>query len=236
MSDVILEALQSEAEPWMQTFHGRLGLGKDAPLLGVRTPRLRALARRLWREEPATVAVFMAELPHHYHEENMLHAILIDGIGDFTETVQAIEDFLPHIGNWAVCDVLAPRKTLDKDRNVLAQAAARWTADPRTFVARYGVGVHRMHFLKDGFDPAQMAAIAALPHEAYYLRMGVAWYFAEALLYEEEEVLRYLERPGRLPEWTRQKAIQKAIESGRVSASTKVHLKACRTAEPPSSE
>ena len=47
-----------------------------------------------------------------------------------------------------------------------------------------------------------------------------AWYFAEALAKQEAAALPYLQRKGDaalLDEWTRRKAIQKAIESRRIS-------------------
>ena len=58
-----------------------------------------------------------------------------------------------------------------------------------------------------------------------------AWYFAEALTKQEAAALPYLERKddeALLDEWTRRKAIQKAIESRRITASMKDHLRALR--------
>ena len=58
-----------------------------------------------------------------------------------------------------------------------------------------------------------------------------AWYFAEALVWQPERALPYLERRGTgapLDEWTRRKAIQKAIESRRIPASMKDQLRGYR--------
>ena len=55
----------------------------------------------------------------------------------------------------------------------------------------------------------------------------VAWYFATALAKRFDESVRYIEE-RKLDEWTRQKAIQKAIESYRVSDEHKEYLKSLR--------
>ena len=57
--------------------------------------------------------------------------------------------------------------------------------------------------------------------------MVVAWYFAEALVKQREAVLPYFAEK-RLPKWTHNKAIQKAIESFRVPDETKEWLKTLR--------
>ena len=58
-----------------------------------------------------------------------------------------------------------------------------------------------------------------------------SWYFAEALAKQEATALPYLERQGEealIDEWTRSKAIQKAIESRRIAASMKDYLRTLR--------
>lgn len=73
--------------------------------------------------------------------------------------------------------------------------------------------------------------------DAYYVNMMRAWYFAEALAKQEQAALPYFmpsaERPcapGRtaLDEWTRRKAIQKAIESRRIAPELKDRLRSWR--------
>ena len=54
--------------------------------------------------------------------------------------------------------------------------------------------------------------------------MMVAWYFATALAKQYQDALPYMQK-GRLEEWTRRKAIQKALESRRVSPEHKEYLR-----------
>ena len=57
--------------------------------------------------------------------------------------------------------------------------------------------------------------------------MMVAWYFATALAKRYDETLPYIENHV-LDEWTHRKAIQKAVESYRVTDEHKEYLKSLR--------
>ena len=63
--------------------------------------------------------------------------------------------------------------------------------------------------------------------EEYYVRMMAAWYFATALAKQYDAALPYM-LPGRLEEWTRRKAIRKALESRRIPEERKDRLKSLR--------
>ncbi|MBQ3922990.1 MAG: DNA alkylation repair protein, partial [Spirochaetales bacterium] len=61
-------------------------------------------------------------------------------------------------------------------------------------------------------------------NEDYYLKMMAAWYFATALAKQYEATLPFIEC-RKLEPWTHNKAIQKAIESYRISPEHKEYLK-----------
>ena len=54
--------------------------------------------------------------------------------------------------------------------------------------------------------------------------MMTAWYFARALAFNYDEVVPYLETQH-LDDWTHNKAIQKAVESRRITPEQKAYLK-----------
>ena len=63
--------------------------------------------------------------------------------------------------------------------------------------------------------------------EEYYLNMMRAWYFATALAKQPDDTLPYLTE-RRLDVWTHNKAIQKAVESYRISPELKQRLREMR--------
>lgn len=195
-----------------------------ARIIGVRTPALRALAARRAGSDEA--ADFLRALPHDYFEENQLHAFLVSRERDFAAALALTEQFLPYVDNWATCDQFSPAAFAGRPEALLP-AVGRWLCSERTYTARFGVGMLMRYFLGERFDPAHPAAVAALTGEDYYLRTMVAWYFATGLAKQYDAFLPYLEE-GRLPAWTHNKAIQKAIESRRVPDERKNRLRSLR--------
>jgi hypothetical protein len=82
-------------------------------------------------------------------------------------------------------------------------------------------------FLDDDFKEEYLELAAQKKGEDYYLRMMVAWFFATALAKRYEESLPYFEE-HRLDEWVHKKAIQKAVESYRVTDAHKAYLRSLK--------
>ena len=190
-------------------------------VIGVRTPILRKLARELAGTPEAET--FLRELPHTYYEENNLHAFLVEQIQDYDACIAAIDAFLPYVDNWSTCDGWSP-KVLKKHTEPLLGKVREWMASDHPYTVRYGIGMLQRHFLDDRFCPEYLAWVAAVDREEYYVRMMVAWYFATALAKQYETALPFI-RDHRLPVWTHNKAIQKAVESYRVTEEHKAQLK-----------
>lgn len=76
-------------------------------IIGVRMPALRKLAKEL--KGTAEAEAFLAALPHRYYDENNLHGLLLCTRSGYEETVAGLDIFLPHVDNWATCDLLSPR-------------------------------------------------------------------------------------------------------------------------------
>ncbi|PWJ70075.1 MULTISPECIES: DNA alkylation repair protein [unclassified Fibrobacter] len=76
-------------------------------------------------------------------------------------------------------------------------------------------------------NPRVAAATPAgvtLANPEYYVQMEVAWYFATALAKHWDDALPYIEK-RKLDPWTHNKAIQKSIESFRVTDEHKAYLR-----------
>lgn len=224
-SDAIFQRLSELSDPTYKDFHAGL-IPNISPetILGVRVPALRKLAREL--RGSAEAQEFMAALPHEYYDENCLHGLLINDIKDFGATVSALDAFLPYVDNWAVCDLISPRSFKSRPPELPAHVR-RWLESSHSYTVRFGIGVLMSFYLDEGFEPAQLEAVAERCCEEYYVNMMVAWYFATALAKQPEAALPYIEN-RRLSRWTHNKAIQKSIESLRIPDETKAYLKTLR--------
>ena len=194
---------------------------KPEQIIGVRTPALRQLAKQVARDGAAEE--FLGDLPHRYFEENQLHAFILSEMKDYGQCLQALNRFLPYVDNWATCDQMSP-KVFRKHRQQLIGSIREWIGSEKPYTVRFGIGMLMEHFLDGDFDPAYPEMAAAVRSGEYYVNMMTAWYFATALAKQYEAVLPYLEN-RRLDDWTHNKAIQKAIESDRITPEQKAYLR-----------
>ena len=194
-------------------------------IIGVRTPALRLLAKEL--RGSAEAEAFLAALPHRYFEENQLHAFLVAQERDYRRCIERLECFLPFVDNWATCDQLSPR-VLGRHRAELLPEVRRWMASGHEYTCRFGIGMLMRYYLEDNtFSEEYLRWVAAIDREEYYVRMMQAWFFATALAKQWSAAEPYM-HDGRLPDWVRRKAIQKAIESFRIPPAHKFHLRALK--------
>ena len=190
-------------------------------MIGVRTPALRKLAREYGRRDE--IGVFLQDLPHKYFDENQLHAFIISGIKDFETCIMHVEKFLPYVDNWATCDQMSPT-VFKKKRQELLPFIREWMKSDRTYTVRFGIGMLMQHYLDEDSDPSYPEMVAGIKSEEYYISMMIAWYFATALAKQYDTVLPYIEEK-RLDSQTHNRAIQKAVESYRITQEQKAYLK-----------
>lgn len=204
------------------TFQARL-LPTLSPqtIIGVRTPVLRGLAKILYKEND--YSDFLNCLPHTYFDENQLHAFLISEMKDYALSIEALNRFLPYVDNWATCDQMSP-KIFKKHRVLLLEQIKIWIASENTYTVRFAVGMLMQHFLDEDFDMEYPRMILNIRSEEYYVKMMIAWYFATALAKQYPSILPILEEKLLEP-WTHNKAIQKALESHRISEEQKQYLR-----------
>ncbi|MGD0152463.1 MAG: DNA alkylation repair protein [Thermacetogeniaceae bacterium] len=194
---------------------------KPETVIGVRTPELRKLARKLSKTPEALE--FLKILPHTYHEENNLHGFLIETIEDYDISIAAVEAFLPYIDNWATCDLISP-KVFKKHLSELYEKIKVWLKSGQTYTMRFGIEMLMSFYCDDNFRPEMLELVACVRSEGYYVNMMIAWYFSTALVKQYDATLPYIQEQ-RLEKWTHNKAIQKAIESYRIGDEAKAYLR-----------
>ena len=229
--DAIQKFLKENADAEFAAFTSRTIPTVDPKsILGIKTPELRALAKELLKSPKGAAQKFLSDLPHKYFEENQLHAFVVSGIKDFDQCVAELERFLPFIDNWATCDQCSPA-CFKKNRAALLPLIKKWKKSGRVYTVRFAIVNLMRHFLDQDFKAEYLEMAAAVKSDDYYIKMAVAWYFAEALAKQWDAALPYI-KAKRLEAWTHNKAIQKARESFRVSDERKELLAGMKVALP----
>lgn len=221
LTEKVRRALLSCADPGYAAFTLKLTPGLDpARVIGVRSPDLRRIYKELSSGERKE---YLKLLPHAYHDENNLHSVVISGIKDEEECIEAIAAFLPFIDNWATCDTVSPA-VFKKHKTKLLPQALEWTRSDKVYTVRTGVGMLMKYFLDGDFDPLYNRAVAEIVSDEYYINMMCAWYFATALAKQYEATVPYLEKRLLTPA-VHKMTLRKAVESFRITDERKEYLK-----------
>lgn len=206
-------------------FHSKLmpTVCKDR-IIGVRVPQLRKFAKELNKSE--LKAEFLNALPHKYYEEDNLHAFLIEQIKDFDECISALDDFLLFIDNWATCDMMTP-KVLGTNTEKLYEKIEEWVKSEHIYTIRFAIVTLMKFFMDERLDKKHLSLILKIKTDEYYINMAIAWYLATALSSRWDIVIPYIEKQ-KFDKWVHNKAIQKAVESYRITKEQKDYLKTLR--------
>ena len=203
-------------------FHSKLmpTVCKDK-IIGVRVPQLRKLAKELNKSD--LKADFLNTLPHKYYEEDNLHAFLIEQIKDFDECIFALDKFLLFIDNWATCDMMTP-KVLGTNTEKLYEKIEEWAKSEHIYTVRFAIVNLIKFFMNERLDKKHLNLLLSIKSDEYYINMAIAWYIATALASRWDIVVPYIEKQ-KFNKWVHNKAIQKAVESYRITKEQKEYLK-----------
>jgi len=189
--------------------------------IGVRVPVLREFAKEF--AKTGDVNAFLDDLPHKYYDENMLHSILLCSIKNYDECIKRIDEFLPFVDNWAVCDTCSP-KVLKKDLDRTLEKIKEWVKSSEPYTIRFGIEILMNFYLDKNFSGEYLEIPAKVKSEEYYVKMMIAWFYATALTKQWDSTICYIEN-NRLGVWEHNKTIQKARESYRITPNQKEYLK-----------
>ena len=219
--DKIKEYLLSQQDLKYRDFTLSLipNVDKDT-FIGVRLPVIKKYAKEL--DEKSRIE-FLNSLPHQYHEENLLHAFILSNIKEYDVFLKYVNAFLSCITNWSVCDTIC-NKYLVKYRESLIKEIYKWLKSDELYRVRYAVKCLMNYFLNEHFIEEHLIKVREVKLEDYYVRMMIAWYLATGLAKNYDSFIKVIEERW-FDTFTHNKAIQKAIESYRVSDEHKEYLK-----------
>lgn len=192
--------------------------------IGIRSPEFKKINKEINKNfSVSQINEFFQNLPHEYHEENILHVCFINNINDYDEYIQKLEQFLPYIDNWAVSDSLGA-KILKKNLQKLITKIHIWIQDDKPYTKRVAMLFLKKYYLHESFSEEYLKWACEIRTDEYYVNMMTAWLFADSLVYQWDTTIKFLQEQ-KLDIWTHNKTIQKARESFRITPEQKDYLK-----------
>lgn len=223
--DRLRRSLHDLEDEGYRAFHSRL-ITSRYPLRGVRLPNLRRIAGEIakgnWRE-------YLACCQTDTYEEVMLHGMVLGATrGDFEEILSRMAEFIPLIDNWAICDSTCMAfKLAKKHRERTWEFLRPYLASTEEFELRFAVVMLLDHFVTEEDIDRVLEFLGGIRHEGYYVKMAVAWAVSVCYVKFPERTMALLQS-GCLDLFTHNKAIQKCVESYRVSDGDKQKLRAMK--------
>ena len=197
-------------------------------LIGVRTPDMRRLAKDVAKGMDArAVLEFLESADKNSYEQVMVSGFVITyaKLSD-EEKIELTREYLKYTDSWALVDSFVER--LGKfDEYLWWSFALECLKSDEEYTVRYGVIRLMESFLDEVHLAEVFRALRGVKHEGYYVKMGMAWLYATAAIQDFDGTIAEMERKGADP-WTRGKALQKMLESYRVTDEQKALIRELR--------
>lgn len=218
MEKDIRTQLHSLAEPEYQKFAASL-IPNISNVMGVRLPAVRKIAKQIaagnWR-------AYLDTAEDEYFEEVMLQGMVIGHVqAELDELLTRISTFVPKIDNWSVCDSFcAGLKYTKVHQEAMWNFIQPYLKSDQEYEIRFGVVMLLNFYLEEPYIYQVLPLLDQIKHEAYYVKMAVAWAISIAYVKQPEATMPFL-RHNTLDDFTYNKALQKITESYRVTPEDK---------------
>ena len=195
------------------------------PIMGVRVPVLRKIAKEIaksdWQE-------YLKEATEDTYEEVAIKGFVIGyAKEEFDVLLPYIEEHIEKINDWSLCDGFCNNlKIVNKYKEEFLEFLLPYAKVDDEFKQRVVAVMLMNYYLTDAYIDMSLAVLDSLKNEKYYCKMAVAWAVATAWAKQREKTFVYMQDGNNaLDDWTYNKAIQKMLESYRVSDADKAMLR-----------
>lgn len=225
-AEEIRERLRSLSEEDYKEFNRKLIPGVEH-VMGIRLPAMRKLAREAAKEDFRSYLKEAREKigQDSFHEEIMMQGLIL-GYAKMERDERSgyLDEFVPKIGNWAVCDsCVTGYKFMEKDSQYWFDYLRKFADSREEFELRFMIVAMMSHFVDADHIDEILEYCGRIRHDGYYTKMGVAWTVQVCYVKFPEKIRRFLEHDS-MDDFTHNKAIQKIRESYRVSREEKEEL------------
>ncbi|MBQ8375151.1 MAG: DNA alkylation repair protein [Clostridia bacterium] len=218
--DKLLGKLKELSEKDFAAFQSKLIKSPSQTLLGVRTPVLRKIAKE-WTKQIERLLSF----PDEYYEVTFIKLTAVSYL-PYEEFLKYVNRVVPLIDNWALCDSFRP-KCLKKHKDGYLPKLLSFLENKTEFSVRYALVTLLAFYVEEKYLPLLFGVLKSTDTQAYYVHMAAAWLTAEILVKYFDAGVAFLKEYAIRKE-THNKAIQKAIESYRLTKEQKELLKALK--------
>lgn len=222
MMNELVTRLLEIGDPEYKAFNDKLA-NTNLPTIGIRIPVLRKLAKDYFANIDEIFDSFADRTPY-YEEVQILGIVLSKAKMELSVREEYILKWLEFVDSWALTDV-AVYQPKASEKTEYFNFLSKLTNSDKEFYIRYGaVGLFK--YVDD--QPKEVLEVyKGVKFGAYYVDMAVAWGMCEILVKSYNVAIGAIENKI-FPPFVHNKAIQKAIESFRITNEQKEYLRSLK--------
>ena len=169
-------------------FHSSLILSDN--LIGVRTPELKIIAKNISKSD---YKKFFKENKHKLYEENIIHGLVLGYLKlNFNDLKPYIDEFIPYIDNWAVCDGTASNlKIFNKNKESGFIEIKKYLKDNNYWINRFGYVLLLDYYIEDKYIDEIFKLCNNYKNE-YYVKMAISWLISMCYIKYKDKTLKFL--------------------------------------------
>ncbi len=222
MEEEIRKDLFNMQDKKYKEFHSSLSPNVDN-IIGVRVPVLRNYAKELikkYKQEEIKIG-------DKYYEELLLQGMIIglQNKENIENVIVKVNKFVPKINSWGVCDTFcAGLKITKKYQKEMFRVIEKYLKSNKEYELRFAIVMLLDYYINDEYIDTVLKILNRIKLDKYYVQMANAWAISICLVKYYKKTVEFLENCN-LDNFTYNKAIQKAIESYRITDKQKENLR-----------
>jgi len=197
----------------------------NKPMIGVRTPELRKLAKQIYKQNHSGLFMF----DFGYYEESLVKGLVLSFYKEFDNAENKLSTLINNFDSWGEVDMVCSNLAFVKNDN---EKARRYFYDllksEKEFVCRFGVVALMKYFLDEEEIEDTFKQLDNIICDKYYVEMAIAWLISEVLIKNPQNAPKNMQKIIKNHHFNKfiiNKGIQKACESYRIDDQTKQKLR-----------
>ena len=223
MINQIKEELKNNKDEKYAKFSSSL-LPNISNIIGVRLPILKKMANKIAKENFDN---FINYNDDEFFELTMLEGMVIGNLKlNYDEKIKYIEDFIPKINCWSVCDSFCSGlKIFKTNKEKTKTFIEKYFNSNKEYEIRFAYVV-LLNYFTDDFKYT-IDKILKFNSDLYYAKMAAAWCLSYCFINHFEQTILYIKN-NKINHWVLKKGITKSIESLKLTQEQKNVLKILR--------
>ena len=203
-------------------FHKKLLNNNNINIIGVRVPILRKIAKDMAINNNLEYLYKNKK----YYEEVMIYGLILGYLKiPFNELLDKLDEFIPLVDNWAICDTVCSNLKIFKnnlDEGFIYINKLLKSNDE--FTVRFGLVLLLDYYVNDKYIDKILNICLNICNDKYYTLMANAWLISVCYIKYKDKTLNLLNNHS-LNHTLKKKSIYKICDSNRVLKKDKIFLK-----------